>query len=295
MYQEISANKRKTILIMGLFILLIATSGYVFGRATGETTTWFVLASLLAIGTSFFSYYYSDQVVLALTNAHPADRNTYFDFYTAVENLCIATGLPKPKIYVIDDEAPNAFATGRDPEHAVVVATTGLIKKLQKLEIEGVVAHELSHIKNYDIRLMTIIVILVGFVSILANWFFRFRLFGSSDREERGRASGVFILIGVLFAIFMPIVATLMQLAVSRQREYLADASGVLTTRYPEGLATALEKIAQDPTRMKVVNPATSHLFISSPLKETDKNLIFKGLFDTHPPVEDRIKRLRSM
>src|SRR3989344_2046443 len=152
MYQEISANRRKTILIMGLFILFIVTMGYVFGRATGETTAWFVIALLLATGTSFFSYYYSDQVVLALTNAHPADRNMYFDFYTAVENLCIATGLPKPKIYVIDDDAPNAFATGRDPEHAVIVATTGLLKKLQKLELEGVIAHELSHIKNYDIH-----------------------------------------------------------------------------------------------------------------------------------------------
>ncbi|HLD11613.1 MAG TPA: M48 family metallopeptidase [Patescibacteria group bacterium] len=280
---------------MGLFILFIVTMGYVFGRATGETTAWFVIALLLATGTSFFSYYYSDQVVLALTNAHPADRNMYFDFYTAVENLCIATGLPKPKIYVIDDDAPNAFATGRDPEHAVIVATTGLLKKLQKLELEGVIAHELSHIKNYDIRLMTIIVVLVGFVSILANWFFRFRMWGGSNREERDRSSGVFILVGVVFAIFMPIVATLMQLAVSRHREYLADASGALITRYPDGLASALEKIAQDPSKMRVVNPATAHLFIASPLKKTDKNLIFQGLFDTHPPVEDRIKRLRSM
>jgi heat shock protein HtpX len=245
---------------------------------------------------SFTSYYNSDKIVLSMSGAKPADRNRHRDYYTAVENLAIASGLPAPKIYIIEDLSANAFATGRDPKHAAVAATTGLLSKLKSVEIEGVIAHELSHIKNYDTRLMGVVAILVGSIAILADVFMRSLFWGGRD-DRRSGGNQVFLLIGLVAAIIAPIAATLIQLAVSRRREYLADADGALLTRYPDGLADALEKIASDRTPLKHAHTGTAHLYIESPYKSDTKN---KGnwlvnLFSTHPPVVDRVRVLRAM
>jgi heat shock protein HtpX len=211
-----------------------------------------------------------------------------------VENLTIAAGLPMPRVYIIADSAPNAFATGRDPKHGVVCVTTGLLEKLNKVELEGVLAHELSHIGNYDIRFMTLVVVMVGTITLLADWLLRFSFFGGRSRENRD-SNGIFLLIGLVLAILSPIVATLMQLAINRKREFLADASGALLTRHPEGLASALEKIAGDQEPLEAANKATAPLYIVNPLKGDSAKSFLAGLFNTHPPIEERIKRLREM
>ncbi|MBI4096968.1 MAG: M48 family metallopeptidase [Candidatus Levybacteria bacterium] len=290
-YSAISANIWKTRLIIVLFIVFITTLVYVYTKASGYDPSIVVVVLILASITSVGSYFYSDKIVLATSGAKPISKTDNPHLYNTVENLTIGSGLPLPKIYIIHDPSPNAFATGRDPKHAVVVVTTGLMEKLNNAELEGVIAHELSHIQNYDIRLMAIVAVLVGFVAILADIFMRSMWYGGSRRK----GGGVFILIGIVFALLTPIIATLIQLAVSRKREFLADASGVLITRYPEGLANALEKIASDPKPVRDASNATAHLYIENPFKNKTKGAWFASLFNTHPPVEERIKILRSM
>lgn len=299
-YSEISSNKRKTALLITFFLALIIALGYVFSLYANEPLL-LPFAVGLSVLMSFFSYFYSDKIVLKMSHAKEIKRSDDEELYRSVENLSIAAGLPTPKIYLIEDTAPNAFATGRDPKHAVVAITTGLRQKLTKSELEGVMAHELSHIGNYDIRLTTIIVVLVGIVTLLADWMLRMSFFGRrrSNSNEGGQVGAILAILGVVMALLSPIAATLIQLAVSRRREYLADASGALLTRYPEGLASALKKIAEDQEPLEVANKATAHLYIVNPLKEhvTNKDSIgwFANLFQTHPPIQERIERLEKM
>jgi heat shock protein HtpX len=298
-YSAISANKNKTWLIMLLFVLIITTVVYVFCQALGYGLGFVGIALVLAGFTSIGSYYYSDKVILATSGAKLIQKSDNPELFRIVENLCIGDGLPMPKIYIINDAAPNAFATGRDPQHAIVCVTTGILPLLDKSELEGVIAHELSHVKNFDIRLMGIVAVLVGFIAILANLFVNQLMWGGLGRDRDDRNSGnlqaIFLIIGIVLAILSPIVATLIQLAVSRKRELLADASGVLLTRYPEALASALEKLSNDPHSLKSASNATAHLFIINPFKGKNTKQMFASLFDTHPPIAERIKILRSM
>jgi heat shock protein HtpX len=297
-YSAISANKYKTWAIMLLFVLVITTVVYVFSKALGYGIGFAGIALVLAGITSIGSYYYSDKIVLTTTGAQEIKKSDNPELFRTVENLCIGDGLPMPRIYIINDPSPNAFATGRDPKHAIVCVTTGILAILDKSELEGVIAHELSHVKNFDIRLMGIVAILVGFIAIAANLFMNQLWWGGmgKDRDNNNNgAQGIFLIIGIVLAILSPIAATLIQLAVSRKREFLADASGVLLTRYPEGLARALEKLEKDPHSLKSASNATAHLFIVNPFKGKQTKQLFVSLFDTHPPVEERIKILRSM
>jgi heat shock protein HtpX len=298
-YSAISANKNKTWLIMLLFVLIITTVVYVFCQALGYGLGFVGIALVLAGFTSIGSYYYSDKIVLATSGAKQIIESDNPQLFHTVENLCIGDGLPMPKIYIINDVSPNAFATGRDPQHAIVCVTSGILQLLDKSELEGVIAHELSHVKNFDIRLMGIVAVLVGFIAILANLFTNQLMWGGLGRDRDDRNSGnlqaVFLIIGIVLAILSPIVATIIQLAVSRKRELLADASGVLLTRYPEALASALEKLSNDPNSLKSASNATAHLFIVNPFKGKNTKQMFSSLFDTHPPIAERIKILRSM
>jgi heat shock protein HtpX len=246
---------------------------------------------------SLGSFYYSDKIILSLSKAREADRKKDFLFYTVTENLCLATGLPKPKLYVIDDTAMNAFATGRDPKHAVVVVTTGLLTQLNRTELEGVIAHELSHIQNYDIRLMAVVTILVGMVTLVADWFLRMSFYGRRGKSrDSNQIQMIMMVAGLLLALLSPIIARLIQLAISRRREFLADASAVKITRFPDGLARALEKISKDKEPLEVANKATAHLYISNPLKNHHDSIgWFAKMFATHPPVSERLKQLRAM
>jgi heat shock protein HtpX len=294
-YSQISQNKWKTWLIITLFVVFIATLAYIFGEATGVGGLGYVgLGFIISGAMAFASYYYSDQMILSMSGAHQIQKKDNPTLYRIVENLCIAAGMPIPRIYIIDDSAPNAFATGRDPKHAVICFTTGILDKLNKSELEGVTAHELSHIQNYDIRVMAIVTILVGTITLIADFFMRSMWFSDRD-NDRGNAQGIFIIIGIVLAILSPIIATLIQLSVSRKREYLADASGALLTRYPEGLASALEKISKDKEPLEVANNATAHLYIINPFKGKEFHAWFSNLFNTHPPLEERVKILRSM
>lgn len=279
------------------FVVFFLMASIVLGRALGYGLS-FVGIMLIASGLiTFFSYYNSDKLVLATSGAKPATKEEFRDLYLAVENLSIASGLPMPKVYVIQDPSPNAFATGRDPKHAAVAATTGILSLLNKSELEGVIGHELSHIKNYDTRLMSIVAILVGSLAILSDVFFRSLWLGgmSNDRENKG--NGIFMILALVMAILAPIIATLIQLAVNRKREFLADADGALLTRYPDALASALEKIASDRHPLKHASSATAHLYIENPFKADSKPKVswIAKLFLTHPPVEERIKLLRDM
>lgn len=278
---------------MILFVVIITTIVYVFSKALGFSALSMAgLALVIAGFTSIGSYYFSDKLVLATTGARQIKKSDFPEYYRIVENLCIASGIPMPKVYVINDPSPNAFATGRDPKHAVVCATTGLLSIMNEAELEGVIAHELSHIKNYDIRLMGVVAVLVGFVAILSDIFIRMTFY-SDDRDSKGNQ--VFLILAIVFAIISPIAATLIQLAISRKREFLADASGVLLTRYPDALASALEKLAKDHTAPRTASNATAHLFIENPFDNKKVKNFFTGLFNTHPPLEERIKILRSM
>lgn len=296
-YSQINGNKMRTWVIMILFTVFITTVVYVYAKAVGSGLSLAGFALILSGIMSFTSYYYSDKVILGMSKAQAVQKKDNPTLYRIVENLAIGNGIPTPKVYVIDDSAPNAFATGRDPNHAVVCVTTGILEKLNKAELEGVIAHELSHVKNFDIRLMSIVVVLVGLVTLLADFFMRSLWWGGSRRDDRGSSStqGIFLLVGIILAILSPIIATLIQLAISRKREFLADASGALLTRYPEGLASALEKIAKDKEPLEVANNATAHLFIANPFKGKEVTNWFAGLFNTHPPIEERIRILRSM
>lgn len=295
-YSAISANKIKSWLIIVLFVVFITTIVYVFSRSFGYDSLFLSGVALILSGfMAFGSYYYSDKMVLSSVNAKLLEKKDNPELYRIVENLAIGDGLPLPKIYTINDDAPNAFATGRDPKHAVLCVTIGLLNKLNKSELEGVIAHELSHVKNYDIRLMSIVAILVGTVAIIADMFLRHMWFREHDNNRSGNAQIFFLILGIFFAIISPLVATIIQLAISRKREYLADASGALLTRYPEGLASALEKIANDPKTLKNASNATAHLFISNPFKGKDKKRWLSSLFETHPPAKERIRILRLM
>lgn len=286
LYTQQSKNVTKTWLLMTVFFVVVILFGWFFSFYYNNPNIlyFFVAFSILM---NFFSYWFSDKIVLTLAGAKQAKREEYFDLYTSVENLSITAGLPMPKVYVVVDDAPNAFATGRDKNHAVVCATTGLLAILNKVELEGVIAHELSHIGNRDMLLSTVIVVLVGFVTIVADVFTRHLFFGRSRNNDKG--GGLFLIIGILLSILAPIFAMLIQLAISRKREFLADASGALLTRYPEGLASALKKISEYSRPMNRQSSAIAHLYIADP-KSIGKKI--SSLFATHPPVSERIKAL---
>lgn len=297
-YEQVDRNKQKSTLIIVLFITFIVASAWILGEASGYGLTYIGLALVFSGLISFGSYYYSDKIILSISKAKPASRKKDFKFYTVTENLCLAAHLKKPKLFVIDDSAPNAFATGRDPDHAVICVTSGLIKKLDRTELEGVVAHELSHIKNYDIRLMSIVTVLVGLITLMADWFLRATFWGRGRSQNRDNKQIQIIIfaIGVVLALLSPIIARLIKLAVSRRREFLADASAVKITRFPDGLARALEKISKDKEPLEAANKATAHLYISNPLKNHHNSIgWFASLFNTHPPVGERLKALRQM
>ena len=293
LYDQSDKNIRLTWAYITGFLVFVMAVSYVFAGAMGNSVILYV-AVVFSIVMSFASYWWSDKIVLSMSNAKLVEHADNPEIYHLVENLCITAGLPVPRIYIIADSSPNAFATGRDPEHGVICLTTGIIEKLEKKELEGVIAHELSHIGNRDILLSTVVVVLVGFVTLLADWFRNWAFFGGRGRDndnENGQLRLILIIAAVILSILAPIAALLMQMAISRKREFLADANGALLTRYPEGLASALEKISADPQPLKEANRATAHLFISNPFrgKKVSK------LFMTHPPIEERVKLLRGM
>jgi heat shock protein HtpX len=288
LYTQAEKNVRKTWILITSFLVFIIFLGWLFSQVFDSPLILYV-AVFFAFFQSFISYWYSDKIVLAMTRAKPIEKKDNPELYRIIENLCIGAGLPMPKIYIIDEDQPNAFATGRDKNHAVITVTRGLLERLERSELEGVIAHELAHIGNKDMLLQTITVTLVGFVAILSDWFLRMSRF--SYKKERERGSEILFIFAILASILAPIAAQLIHLAISRKREFLADATGALITRYPEGLARALEKIASYPYSMKVASNATAHLFIVNPFRGSK----IANLFSTHPPVEERIKALREM
>jgi len=299
-YTHSDSNKMKTWFLLSGFFVFIMIVGYVFSYAM-DTPAILIGAVLFSIISSFFSYWYSDKLVLAMSSAKELKFEDNKELYRLVENLCITAGLPTPKIYIINDSAPNAFATGRDPEHAVVAFTTGIIQKLDRAELEGVVAHELSHIGNRDILLATLVTVMVGIIVLLADWFRRWTFWGGGGRrnEKGGQLHLIIMIAAILLSILAPLFAYMMQFAISRKEEFRADADGALLTRYPEGLARALEKISADPEPLEVANRATAHLYIASPFEgkrdKRDKVSFFKKAFMTHPPVAERIAALRGL
>ena len=297
-YDRIGANRRSTFLFMLAFVLLVGGLIGFISAALGLPLAALPVAFIVALLYVIFSYYASSRMALIISHARQVTEEGEPRLYRTVENLCIGAGLPMPDVYIIDDSAPNAFATGRDPEHAAVAVTTGLLDKLDKQELEGVIAHELSHIGNYDTRLMTLVVVLLGLVALLADLFFRWTWYGAGARpRNKGKGGGgaflIILALAIAFAILAPVASRLIAFAISRQREYLADASGALLTRYPEGLASALEKIAADKEPLEAANKATAHLYIVNPLHEHRSWL--NSLFSTHPPIEERVTLLRAM
>ena len=295
-YQLIAKNKRRSFFIIAIFIAFITGAAYIMAEGFNYPLQFVGWALILSGFSSFFSYYFSDKIILAMSGAKEATRQEHFDFYTIAENIANSQRMPKPKLYVIEDTAMNAFATGRDPEHAVVCATTGLLYRLNRGELEGVIAHEMGHIKNYDIRLMSIVSVLVGFIALLADWMIRMSFSRrKNDDNNSGQIQAIMTILAIVLAILSPVVAQLIQLAISRRREFLADATGASITKNPEGLARALEKISMDREPLEAANKATAHLYIADPLKNSKGAIsVFKNLFNTHPPVAERIKALRS-
>ena len=292
LYTQQASNTRKTWLQMTVFLVLVIVLGWLISFYYNIQAILY-MAIIFSLVMNFASYWWSDKIVLSLAGAKPALHDSNTELYHLVENLSITAGLPLPKIYLIQDNAPNAFATGRDKNHAVVAVTTGLLGMLNKNELEGVVAHELSHIGNRDILLSSVIVVLVGLIAILSDMFIRSRfIFGGGDDDNK--AGGILAIVGIVFIILSPIIATIIQLAVSRQREYLADSSGALLTRYPEGLASALEKIGGYNQPMQKASNAMAHLYISNPFGSRAGKGVAK-LFMTHPPIEDRVAKLRGL
>ncbi|KKQ21522.1 MAG: zinc metalloprotease HtpX [Candidatus Staskawiczbacteria bacterium RIFCSPLOWO2_12_FULL_37_15] len=294
-YAQADSNVRKTWLLMAGFFVFIVLLGWIFSYLLDSSAILY-FAVFLSVAMSFGSYWYSDKIVLSMYRAQPIEKKDNPELYRIVENLCITAGLPVPKIYIIPEIQPNAFATGRNARHAVVAVTQGILQRLNKTELQGVLAHEMSHIGNKDMLLATVVAILAGIIAMLANMFLRVSFWGGGRRDDRdNKAGAVLMLLGIAAAILAPIAATLVQLAISRKREFLADADGALLTRYPEGLASALEKISSDQTPMRVTNSATCSLFIDSPYKGKQKTNWFVKLFMTHPPIKERIKALRDM
>jgi heat shock protein HtpX len=294
LYSTQSSNIFKTWILMSLFFVVIIFLGWFLSLYYGSPDILY-FAFAFSVFMNFLSYWFSDKIVLKISGAKEASKEEFYDLYTLVENLSITAGLPMPKVYVIEDPAPNAFATGRNEKHATVAFTTGILQILNKAELEGVIAHELAHVKNKDILLQSVVVVLVGFVTMLSDIFVRSTFFGGRDRDNK--AGGIMLIIGIVLLILSPIIAMLIQLAISRKREFLADATGALMTRYPDGLASALQKISKNARPLAKANHATAHLFISDPYKEQDeegheKISFFHKLFLTHPPVEERVNAL---
>lgn len=294
-YEQVDRNKRRSALVILFFGIFVALTVYILGRAFGYGPS-FVGASLIFSGSfSFLGYWYSDKIILGISSARPATSNEDRLFTSVAENLSIAKGIPVPKLYVIDDSAPNAFATGRDINNAVICVTTGLLEKLNRTELEGVIGHEMSHITNYDMRLMSVVAVLVGMITLLADWLLRTR-FRGRNKDDEGNLGAILMVIGIILALLSPLIAQLIQLAISRRREFLADAGSVLLTRQPNGLINALEKINADNEPLEAANKATAHLYIASPFKNNQKGIgWFANLFNTHPPMDERIKGLREM
>ncbi len=292
MYKQIASNKRKSYLLMFLFFVVLVGISWVYSQYFGTDSSYsmIIFAVILATSMNLVSFYAGDSIALNIAGAKQLNKEKNPYVYRIVENISITAGLPLPKIYIISDPAMNAFATGRDPKHASIALTTGLIEGLENEELEGVIAHELSHVKNYDIRLMMIVIVCVGVIALLADWMTRSFFWRNRDSNERGN-NGVFLIIGLVLAILSPIFAKLIQLAISRKREFLADASGALLTRYPEGLARALEKISSQKKALRRANKATAHLYIANPFGSEK----MANLFSTHPPVAARLAALRSM
>ncbi len=296
-YTHISANNWKTFSLITFFLVFIIAVGWLFSWLL-DAYWILILAIVISLVQAFTSYWWSDKIVLAMSGARPIEKKDNPTLYRIVENLSITAGLPLPKIYIMNETQPNAFATGRDKNHAVIAVTRGLLEKLDKPELEGVIAHELSHVGNRDILLATVVVVLVGVIALASQLFLRVSFFGGMGRRnsrDSGQLGLILLALGILAAILAPIAATIIQLSISRRREFLADASGALLTRYPEGLASALEKISRDPEPLRRVSNSTAHLYISSPFRGRERRSWFTRLFLTHPPAEERIKALRQM
>lgn len=296
-YRQIRRNQLKTATMFFIFIGLFVAVFYAVGLMYDNPWMYFLLGISLSVGSSFGSYFFSDKIVLATTKAKPASKDEFFDFYTTAENLALASGIPTPALYVIQDPSPNAFATGRNKKHAVICCTTGLLSMLDRAELEGVIAHELSHINNYDILVSTVAAVLVGTIALVLDLIMRSLWWGGLGKssENRDNKNPVLIFIFVFAIIITPVVASLIQLAISRKREYLADASGVLLTRNPQGLASALVKISEYPIAVKSATTSTAHLFISNPFKRKNAKTLLASMFSTHPPIEKRVEILNSM
>jgi len=288
MYEQISSNKRRTFFLMAFFLVILWGLGYIIGRATGSPGLLFFIG-LFSIGYSIISYFAGAKMALAINRAKEIQKKDDPRLWRTVENLAITDGLPMPKVYIMEDPAPNAFATGRNYDNAVICATTGLLQIMDDNELEGVIAHELGHVKNYDMRVSTLAFALVGVISLIADFFLRWSFFGG--RDDRENNNQLLIVLALVAAIIAPLAASLLQLAISRRREYLADATGALTTRYPEGLASALEKLEKTGSATRVQNTSTAHMFFANPLKGHS----FLNLFSTHPPLEARVAALREM
>jgi heat shock protein HtpX len=298
LYEQIASNKRRSFLLVFFFLALIFLLAWLFEQMVGMGTEGLIAAVAIALLMTLGSYYASDKIVLAMSKARPVTKEEFPYLYNVVEGLTIAAGIPAPRCYVIDDTAPNAFATGRNPKNSVIVVTTGLLEKLNRVELEGVIAHEMSHIKNYDVLLQTLTVVMVGVVALLSDWMRRTFWWGGGRRRgsDRGKGSGgaaLILALALVMAILSPLIAQLIRLAISRKREFLADASGAMLTRYPPGLASALRKIAADKEPLEAANKATAHLYIVNPLLEHGGRI--NKLFSTHPPIEERIAALEKM
>jgi len=295
-YEQVDANKRRSAIIIACFVLFVIAFVWVVGQVLGSDPSMVIFAAIFSLASSFTSYYWGDKIILTISGAKPANRDDFFDFYTVAENLALAAQIPIPKLYVIKSPAMNAFATGRDPKHAIICTTTGLLEKLDRSELEGVVAHEISHITNFDIRVMMIVAVLVGMVTLLSDWLMRMLWYRGGEREERKQGNALVMLVGIITLIVSPLIAKLIQLAISRRRESLADASAVKMTRFPQGLISALEKLATSNIPLVSANQATAHLYIINPFKGMKKGFhSFAILFATHPPIEDRIATLKKM
>ncbi len=299
MYEQISSNKRKSVFLIFFFLVLIFLLSWVFAQLFEFGRYAYVLAIVIAVVMTFGSYFASDKLVLAVSKAKPVSKQDYPHLYNVVEGLALAAGLPKPRCYIIDDSAPNAFASGRNPKNAIVVVTTGLLDKLNRVELEGVIAHEMAHIKNYDILVQTLAVVMVGVIALLSDWILRSFFWGrrgrsrSSSRDRGGDIGSIIAIVGVVLAIFSPFIAQLLRFSISRKREFLADANGALLTRYPPGLASALKKLDADREPLEVANKATAHLYIVNPLKDLKGKT--NKMFSTHPPIEERVSALENM